>query len=130
MFEHCMRVYGTMFNEAVPENVTVEGDVKQEVVMWTGALTKVFGRLELSTPYYTHVMEHLKRMGCVEQYRRGGGSTPSKWVLHREPTPDLFETAVGDKPVGPKARLDILEQRLRDQQVQINALAKALHVSF
>src|SRR5690348_17110117 len=109
MYEHCLRVYGVMESEAVPETITLDGDEKVDVQMWTGALTKVFSRLELSTPYYTHVMEHLKRMNCVEQFRRGGGSTPSKWVLHREPTPELFETAIGDKPVGPKARMDILE---------------------
>jgi hypothetical protein len=130
LYEHCLRVYGTMEKEAVHETIVLEDGTKLEVLMWTGALTKVFGRLELSTPYYTHVMDHLKRMDCVEQYRRGGGSTPSKWVLHREPTPDLFENAEYHRPTSNKVRMDIIEQRIRDLNKKIDVLARAAHVTF
>ena len=130
MFEHCLRVYATMAEEAEAETVRLENGSEQDVQMWTGALTKLFGRLEFSTPYYTYVMDHLKRMGCVEQFRRGGGNTPSKWILHREPDAEAFENAIAEKPMGPKARLDIIEQRQRDQQTQINTLARAMKISF
>jgi hypothetical protein len=133
MYEHCLRVYGTMETEAQYEDVPVEGDGEAvSMKVWTGALTAVFRRLDLSTPYYTHVMQHLKRMGCVEQYKRGGGGTPSKWVLYGAPTPDLFETAVGPTSGAgtPSTRLEAVEQQLRDQQKTINMIAKALKIQF
>jgi hypothetical protein len=91
-FDHCMRVYAMMDSESRTEEVdgNPEG-MSVERKVWEGHTTRIFNDLRLSTPYYTSVMAHLKRMGCVEQLRRGGGSATSLWLLIREPTLDLYE---------------------------------------
>jgi hypothetical protein len=131
MFEHCAKVYAAMDSKATAEEVPTEDGRTREVKVWTGALTALFRELNLPTPYYTSVMQHLKRMGCVEQYQRGGGKAPSKWVVYREPTADLYENAEGTsgKPSN-STRLAQLEQKTRDLQRQVTTLAKAMKVEF
>jgi hypothetical protein len=131
MFEHCAKVYAAMERTAVEETVGLEGGTERVVVMWTGALTGLFRELDLPTPYYTAVMQHLKRMGCVEQYQRGGGKAPSKWVLYRDPTAELYENAEGTsgRPSA-STRLAAVEQQCRDNARQIAILAKMLRVEF
>jgi hypothetical protein len=87
MFEHCARVYTAMEKDSKVE--IDDNDTQMRV--YEGHLTRVFAKLELSTPYYTTIMKHLKRMGCVEQIRRGGGSQTSKWRLIKEPDAQAFD---------------------------------------
>jgi hypothetical protein len=128
-FDHCIRVYAILDEEAVLEDVKTE-DETLNLKVWSGALTKVFQRLELATPYYTSVMAHLKAMGCVEQLSRGGGSAPSKWVLYQEPTRELFDEAPAMKPQKTADRLKALEQQVRDLTKMVQTLAKAQGVQF
>jgi hypothetical protein len=71
--------------EAKP--VEVEGT---HAFVYEGFLTRLFNKLSLATPYYTSVMQCLRKMGCVKQLSRGGGASPSKWELLQEPTVELF----------------------------------------
>jgi hypothetical protein len=139
MFDHCSRVYAAMFDAATPEEIgeitdaaRAQGKTLDTRMVWEGHLTRVFNQLELSTPYYTSVMNHLKRMGCVEQLRRGGGTQTSKWQLHYEPTLELYE-ARGSGPVNPttlKGRVEELERLARDRDRKLNAIMAHLGVKL
>ena len=86
LFEHCITVFGRMKTTSLPTQI--EG---QHALVYEGFLTRLFGELGLATPYYTSVMTRLKKMGCVKQLSRGGGNSPSKWELIKEPDWELFE---------------------------------------
>jgi hypothetical protein len=89
LLEHCSAVFEKMKSEAKPR--TVEGD---HALVYEGFLTHLITQdLHLATPYYTSVMNRLKKMGCVRQLSRGGGPSPSIWELITEPTLDAFEAA-------------------------------------
>ena len=88
MFQHCARVYGTMFSQAS----RVQADGTTTMVVYEGFLTKlVKDECNLPTPYYTAIRRKLLDMGCIRQLRRGGSSSPSQWELLREPTADLWD---------------------------------------
>jgi hypothetical protein len=120
VFEHACNVYRLMESEAKlvqrlglsPEEQGGDRDL-----IWTGHLTKLFGRLHLSTPYYTSVTRELKRMGCISQKRRGGGNAPSEWYILQEPTEELFrkDNRTGHLATRRHDRVSALEQQLRDQ---------------
>lgn len=86
LFTHCCRVFERMRSEAKPQKV--EG---QAALVYEGYLTRLFGELEMATPYYTTVMRCLKAMNCVRQMSRGGGSSPSRWELVNDPDWDTFD---------------------------------------
>jgi len=88
LYEHCLTVFEQMRTEAKP--AAVEG---AHALVYEGFLTRLFNRLSLATPYYTSVMQALRKMGCVRQLSRGGGASPSKWELLTEPTIELFTGA-------------------------------------
>jgi len=62
-------------------------------LVYEGFLTRLFSDLQLATPYYTSVMQRLKKMGCVKQLSRGGGNSPSRWELIKDPVWEDFEIA-------------------------------------
>jgi hypothetical protein len=83
-----------MRSESKPR--TIEGS---HALVYEGFLTHLITQdLGLATPYYTSVMNRLKKMGCVRQLSRGGGPTPSQWELITEPTLDSFEAAEAARP--------------------------------
>ena len=86
LFEHCLRVFERMKSEA--EATKIEG---QHALVYEGFLTHLFQDLELATPYYTSVMQRLRKMRCVRQLSRGGGNSPSRWELIKDPDWDTFE---------------------------------------
>ena len=86
LFEHCNNMY-----HAMHERATMEDDR----LVYEGKTTQLLTSVGISIPYYSHVMKALQRMGCVEQLRRGGGPTPSRWALWKEPSEEDFEAAVG-----------------------------------
>lgn len=140
LYEHCVTVFEEMQEEAVPEETTqinqagaagtpTAGDVQTEAngyLIWTGHTTQVFARLGLATPYYTSVMQALKKMGCVEQVKRGGGNSMSKWRLVRPPEESIFEAAEKLKtPVGGTQKA--LEQQVRDLNKRVLKLEDWQH---
>ncbi len=88
LFEHCLSVFAAMKREASPTQI--EG---QHALVYEGFLTHLFSELQLATPYYTSVMQRLRRMQCVRQLSRGGGNSPSRWELIRDPEWDIFSEA-------------------------------------
>jgi hypothetical protein len=86
LYEHCLTVFGQMKKEA--KATTIEDE---HALVYEGFLTRLFNQLELATPYYTSVMQRLRKMGCVRQLSRGGGAAPSKWLLVDDPTWELFD---------------------------------------
>jgi hypothetical protein len=81
LFEHCSTVYEAMKAEAT---------VDKGKLVYENFLTQLFAEKKLAIPYYTAVMQRLKAMGCVQQLSRGGGNTPSRWQIIREPDWDTF----------------------------------------
>lgn len=110
LFTHCKNVYGAMV-----EGAKMEGDV----LIWTGMGTKLLTRLGLGVPYYTSVMRRLMDMDCLRQVVRGGGGQPSKWLLLREPTIDLWETF----PEGTRGRYGKTGNKQQVPQQQVKDLA-------
>jgi hypothetical protein len=104
LFDHCVSVYQEMEAQA--------RDERNDGLVYEGHLTKLFHQLGLSTPYYTSVMNRLKLMGCVDQLRRGGGSSPSRWRLTRVPNEESFRSFENTN-VAPKGKVAALEQELR-----------------
>lgn len=112
LYHHCVRMYRAMMDEA--QLVDIEGT---QSVVYEGFLTAlVKDKLNLSTPYFSKCRKALLEMGCIEQLRRGGSSTPSQWLLIREPLLANFDP---EAIVTPPA---ITLEQYQAQQQQINAL--------
>jgi hypothetical protein len=60
--------------------------------VWTGYLTHLMRDLGKYGPYYSKIKGDLEEMDCIRQLRRGGGSTPSQWLLVQPPTEVLYST--------------------------------------
>src|ERR1700712_664095 len=95
------------------EDAVLDGEHNH--LIWSGHLTKLFAELHLSVPYYTSVTRELKRMGCVQQKRRGGGNAPSEWYVLTAPSEEAFraDTRVDHVAVR-KTKIGMLEQQVKD----------------
>jgi len=126
LYIHCVNVYNAMIREAKIVELS-EPDEEGDLVVWEGMLTALITqKMNLSVPYYTHVTRALKRMGCIRQLKRGGGTAPSQWELITDPTPDLFEKAQPPKVDKPTDKYSLLQQQVTDQNKRILNLEKAL----
>lgn len=95
LYGHCLLTYQAMLSDATA--IVVED---KTIIVWEGMLTRLItSQLNLSVPYYTAVTKALKRMGCIRQLKRGGGTAPSQWELLKEPTEELFSDAMPTKIV-------------------------------
>jgi len=120
VFGHCEAIYKAMEERSEPDE---DGNV-----IYQGHLTKLFRTCNLSVPYYTAVMGHLKRMDCVRQLYRGGGGSESRWVILQPPTVELFETSPGFLK---KTSADEMQaQQIRDLQTQINDIKSDTELRF
>jgi hypothetical protein len=95
--------------------------------IYEGHLTKLFAELGLAVPYYTEVMQDLKKMRCVEQISRGGGKALSKWQLIQSPTEELYSDSKA-RPIQSGASPthltnQQLQQQIRDLNRQIQDLS-------
>lgn len=126
LYLHCIEVYKAMVNDAIVINNPGDQEEADEIVIWEGMLTALITQeLHLSVPYYTKITQALKRMGCIRQLKRGGGTAPSQWELLREPTEELFAEAVPlkKKPVTKDA---LYEERFANHERRLAVLEKAL----
>lgn len=117
VYRHCVEVYETMNRDA---ELDADG-----ALIWVGYTTKMIRKLGLAVPLYSSVTGHLKAMDCIRQKSRGGGGTPSCWVLIQAPTEELWEHSPSPKS---KTQSDIFAQQLRDQQALINSLTDRLEL--
>jgi hypothetical protein len=118
LFEHCVKVYEAMVQHS---GVSFDADATTSARVYEGHLTRLFGELGLSTPYYTSVRRKLVQMGCIDQVRRGGGNAPSRWILRKPPTAELWNSATTLRR--PKTdKLAQLEQRVNDLSRTVSEL--------
>lgn len=117
LYEHCYTVYTAMKERAQYEPIGPE-DTSQGLV-YEGYLTKLIAELGLSVPYYTATTRALKQMGCITQLRRGGSSSPSRWLLSGPPTVESFEVHAEPKRYKAPKNYD---QRINDLNERINVL--------
>jgi hypothetical protein len=138
LWTHVAKVYTTMEAEAEVELLYPEvGESEEELavqekgLVYTGHLTALFQELKIPNPYYTSVMNCLKKMACVEQIRRGGGTGMSRWHLLQRPTEEGFLKLGGtgqksaSRHIGRNAAND---QRVRDMNKRITRLEEDVKV--
>lgn len=118
LFEHCVTVYKEMEAQARDE-----GD---DGLIYEGHTTKLFNQLGLSAPYYTAVLTRLKRMNCVIQLRRGGGSATSRWRLVNMPEEDSF-LSFEKTNVARSGKWAATEQNVRSAHRRIDELTEMLN---
>lgn len=117
MYEHCQKIYQEMVAQATDSN--------DEGLVYEGFTTQLFSTVGLPVPYYTEVFALLRDMGCVEQLRRGGGNTPSRWRIMGEPDEESFRSFDGKRRVK-KGKNAILEQQMRDLRLRVSELESAV----
>ncbi len=94
--------------------------------MYEGMLTKLITvELNLSVPYYTSILRALKRMGCVRQIRRGGGTSASQWELICPPTEEAF-LLVRPRKAPKKGKQEMQQDQINALNNRVLALEKAL----
>lgn len=120
-YKHCISVYNAMLERSKQQP---QGRV------YTGSLTNLITQdLGLGNAYYTVIMDKLKNMDCVEMLRRGGGPSPSVWLLKREPTPEAYNSVEHREALqGQISRADreVLKQRQNDLERRIAHLETTL----
>lgn len=90
LFGHMKTVYDEMVAQA---NIVHSEDV--DMLIYEGKLTElVTDHCGLPVPQYTRVTQALKGMSCAKQLRRGGGNSPSQWLLIEEPTIEAFDVYI------------------------------------
>jgi hypothetical protein len=101
----------------------------ETVRVYEGFLTKLFKEANLSVPYYTTVMKELKVMDCVRQIRRGGGGSPSQWLLVQKPSMDLWQGARAKAAPTGRAKFETTtKQQLNDINNRLLVLEKVLGI--
>ena len=112
-FQHCEFIYQQMYDKA---EIDEAGNI-----IYTGYLTHLFHEVGYTTPQYSEIMLNLKRMGCVENLRRGSASFPSVWAMYKPPTRPDFDNmpAVEAKGIGTR-RAESIEQRLTNLEERMN----------
>jgi hypothetical protein len=119
-YTHALSVYEEMRKGAK----LMKDDQKRDILVWEGFMTHLFDGLGLATPTYTSILGHLKRMGCINQLRRGGSTTKSLWELCAKPTEDLFRDSVArSKPTTKTAQL---EQQVAQLNQRLTSIENAL----
>ena len=126
LFRHCVTVYDLMREHAQTDKLYPGKE--EEGLVYEGFLTRLFRENGLSVPYYTLVMRALRRMGCVEQLRRGGSSTPSRWHLIEAPTIEAFLSTENRTVTRAqrKSRMDKLEQQVNDLNRRLTSAEEIL----
>lgn len=90
LYDHCVKTYNALITGAKTKLIE-DGETSTTIVVWEGMLTALITqKLYFSTPAYTSITRALKRMGCIRQLKRGGGTAPSEWELIKEPTIEAF----------------------------------------
>jgi hypothetical protein len=119
LYEYCHTVYDAMAEQSEMQVPTIEDE--EEALVYEGFVTHLFKELHFSVPYYTKVMRKLQDMDCIVQVRRGGSTSPSRWILLRAPTYELFQAATeSTKKPSRRSRMDTLEQQIRDMNERLN----------
>lgn len=123
LYQHCLDVYNLMKSKAVVSEVPEH----ESHLVYTGFLTKEFAAFGLGQPYYTSVMRKLRAMGCCKQIQRGGGPSPSKWLLLGAPTLAAFNQVNNSNQTNTSsAAVRVVEQNTRDLSERITRLEASI----
>lgn len=127
LFTRCIQVYNAMAENAQVESLGVEYE-DQEGLVYEGFLTALITEdVGLSVPYYTKTTQELKRMDCIRQLRRGGSTTPSRWLLLQEPTRELYLNMNASKSkVSKTSKAAQMEQQIRDLNKRVSTIERQL----
>lgn len=92
-FGYCLEVFDYMRKNAVYNE-------ELDNLVWEGKLTHAFkhdGELaHIGMSRYSKIMDHLKKMECVEVVERGGGNRGSIWIVSDDrPTEDTWKNTRG-----------------------------------
>lgn len=118
LFQHCESVYAAMLEES-----TIQDIDGHDATVYQGFLTRLITKLSLPNPYYTYITNALTEMGCILQLRRGGGSTPSLWLLRCAPTIELYTEHAGDTNYSKRHdKYAALQQQMNDLNRRVTAL--------
>ena len=120
LFEYCTQAWDAMAEEATLE--PVEGG--KDLLVYEGFITHLITtQLHLSIPYYTKITRALKAMDCIRQLRRGGSSTPSRWLLLKRPTLEDYKIGTALRlPTPLQQSTSDLGKRINELEEQVGAL--------
>jgi hypothetical protein len=143
LYRHCQEVYAAMEKEARRQPIVANGETTDMEfgMVWEGMTTKLFQRLRLAVPYFSSVTGALKDMGCIQQLRRGGGGSPSQWLIIQAPTEELWNsknlTEVtkqnrngGKKKQAITQREKDLNERVTELEAQVKELREVLFALY
>lgn len=92
-----------------------KGDILPSVRVWKGFTTKTFAELGIPQPYYGKILRALTEMGCIQQLRRGGRTSPSEWAVFKtEPDLEVFEKLEPAPLTKTTTSIDRLNQSIAD----------------
>jgi hypothetical protein len=112
-FDHARRVLAQMVLEAGPDNP-----------VWTGNLTALFKNLGLHIPAYTEVRKLLINAGAIRQQKRGGGGSPSQWIIDKTSL-ETDELWYGQGELNKdKDKPEPIQQRYNDMNHRLNVLER------
>ena len=125
LYEYSVQLYRQMEEESSYESLGPLYN-NQEGLVYEGFLTHLVRDLNLPTPYFSKIRKELLRMECVVQLRRGGSTSPSRWLLVTPPTPELFRKMVARNTPG--GTIQMLEQQIRALTARVNTLEQLVGV--
>lgn len=114
LWEYAEQTYQAMLERAgrVDEKLVYEGFISRMIIE----------ELKFPVPSYGKILYVLRQMGCIEQLKRGGGPTPSKWVLWKTPTLEDFNKVHGPVRSKYETQVSRMEQRIDDLTRQIGGV--------
>lgn len=127
IFGHCCTIYNKMLELSVEES-NLEGFTGK---VYRGHLTHLFNEANVSLPYYTTIMNILKKMDCVTQLRRGGGTASSVWAILQPPVVETFNSLVEGKTLKNSAKQpvsQVLQQQIRDLHATVSRLSQEVEL--
>lgn len=130
-----MEIYDAMAEDSEEWLEDLPADGEENVLRYKGMLTKLFVKMEYGTANYSRIVNMLRSMGCIEQIRRGSGTTEGLWLLWKRPDEELFNWVKESEAVEQGRQEDgsihdlSVEQRMRDLQNQMLNL-RSLVMSF
>lgn len=110
------QLYQAMTTESEPH----EDD--PDKMVWEGFLTHLLDDLGIGKTKYGKLVRLLQDMGCIEQLKRGAGSSPSYWLLIGPPTEEGYKYLLKTEEEKPEQKSPI-EQRVDNLQAIVMDLA-------
>ncbi len=86
--------------------------------VWKGFLTQlILAEQSLPSPYYTYITSALKQTNAIRQLKRGGGKTPSEWLVMEMPDKTLFDWKLDSSRIESKGTRNTTKARIVEQAI-------------